>query len=87
MAWLSYTIFVTDSKKMGRTISVPKSALRYELDKGQIPLSGNLLYPSLVLPELKVGRKRVKCLLRSLMMNESDVQYSLIMDVPTLKMF
>ena len=46
---------VTDSKNFGRTTSVPKSALHYEMDK--IPRSGNLLYSSLVLPELKKVRR------------------------------
>ena len=56
---LVWSIFVTDSMTVGRTTSAPKSALLYELDM-QIPQSGNLLYPSLVLPELKeVGRELI----------------------------
>ena len=65
-------MYVTDSMNMGRITSVPKSALYYE---GQMPRSGNLLFPSLVLPELtKVGRE-LNFLLRSSMLNEIDDQY------------
>ena len=48
-------MYVTDLMIVGKTTSMPKSALRYELDKAR---SVNLLYPSLVLPVLKkVGRE------------------------------
>ena len=44
--------------KMGRTTSVPKSALCYEFDKARY-----LLYPDLVQPELKkAGRELLLCL-------------------------
>ena len=52
-------MYETDSMIMGRTTSVPKSALVISWIR-LIPRSRNLLYPSLVLPELIEGQKRVK---------------------------
>ena len=51
---------------------MPKSAIRYELDKARYPIWNFALSQSCS-PRIKYGRKRVKCVFRSLLMNEIDV--------------
>ena len=75
---------------VGRTTRAPKSALHYELDKARyldletcsIPV---LFSQNFFLPELKLVIREFNVLLRSLLKNEIDVQYSLLLQYEILE--